>query len=279
METLLLSLLFGIVIGTALGLTGGGGSIFAVPLLVYALSVPPHEAVGISLAAVGATAAWGVTQHLRSGQTEYHTGLLFAVTGMLGAPLGTWLNSIMPEALLMLLFAGLMVVIALRMWRRATAASRPIPEAPAAANCENNTATSRATCQRTPEGKLKLTSRCALLLIALGFTTGVLSGMFGVGGGFVIVPALVLFSGMPIHRAVATSLLVITLISVSGITSLLMAGRHLDFSIVLWFTLGGFAGISLGSLLGRKISGPALQKGFSLSVVAVAMLVIAKTIF
>ncbi|QDT51597.1 Sulfite exporter TauE/SafE [Symmachiella dynata] len=278
METVILSLGFGLVIGLALGLTGGGGSIFAVPLLVYAMSVPPHEAVGISLAAVGATAAWGVIQHLRGGQVEFRTGLLFAVTGMLGAPLGTWLNSLMPEKLLMLLFAGLMLAIALRMWRRSTASNTAseTTACPADATVE---LPNEATCRRDAQGKLQLTSRCAVLLIALGFATGILSGLFGVGGGFVIVPALVLFSGMPIHRAVATSLLVIALISASGIASNLIADRPLDFHIAALFAGGGIVGLSMGTQLGRRISGAALQKGFSMAVVAVAVLVVTKSMF
>ncbi|WP_339908791.1 sulfite exporter TauE/SafE family protein [Symmachiella dynata] len=278
METVILSLGFGLVIGLALGLTGGGGSIFAVPLLVYAMSVPPHEAVGISLAAVGTTAAWGVIQHLRGGQVEVRTGLLFAVTGMLGAPLGTWLNSMMPEKLLMLLFAGLMLAIALRMWRRSTASNTATEKTacPADATVESP---NEATCRRDAQGQLQLTSRCAVLLIALGFATGILSGLFGVGGGFVIVPALVLFSGMPIHRAVATSLLVIALISASGIASNLIADRPLDFHIAALFAGGGIVGLSMGTQLGRRISGAALQKGFSMAVVAVAVLVVTKSMF
>ncbi|TWU13453.1 Sulfite exporter TauE/SafE [Symmachiella macrocystis] len=278
METVILSLGFGLVIGLALGLTGGGGSIFAVPLLVYAMSVPPHEAVGISLAAVGATAAWGVIQHLRGGQVEVRTGLLFAVTGMLGAPLGTWLNSLMPEKLLMLLFAGLMLAIALRMWRRSTA-SNTETETTGCSPAADEESTNEATCRRDPQGQLQLTSRCAVLLIALGFATGILSGLFGVGGGFVIVPALVLFSGMPIHRAVATSLLVIALISASGIASNLIADRPLDFHIAALFTGGGIVGLSIGTQLGRRISGAVLQKGFSMAVVVVAVFVVTKSMF
>lgn len=278
METVVLSLVFGIVIGLALGLTGGGGSIFAVPLLVYAMSVPAHEAVGISLAAVGATAAWGVIQHRRGGQVEFRTGLLFAVTGMIGAPIGTWLNSLMPEKLLMLLFAGLMLAIALRMWRRAAAAKTPVA---ATTNADDVVVVipKPAICRRDAQGRLHLTSRCAVLLIALGFSTGILSGLFGVGGGFVIVPALVLFSGMPIHRAVATSLLVIALISTSGIASFLIADRPIDFTIAALFTGGGIVGLSIGTILGRRISGAALQKGFSMAVVAVAAFVVTKSMF
>jgi len=271
-----LGILFGVCVGFALGLTGGGGSIFAVPLLVYAMSVPAHEAVGISLAAVGTTAAVGMIQRLRRKEVEIRTGLLFAVTGMCGAPLGAWLNSLIPSTWLLILFAVLMLVIAIRMWLKAVkkpsdthvvrASHEPIPED-----------SPGPTCRRDPEGKLRITSQCAILLSVLGLVTGVLSGLFGVGGGFVIVPALVLFSGMGIHRAVATSLLVITLVSASGLTSYLVASRPIDFGLAGLFAIGGALGMSLGSVFGRRVSGPALQKGFSVAIVAVALFVVTKT--
>jgi uncharacterized membrane protein YfcA len=270
-----LGILFGVCVGFALGLTGGGGSIFAVPLLVYAMSVPAHEAVGISLAAVGTTAAVGMIQRLRRKEVEVRTGLLFAVTGMCGAPLGAWLNSLIPATWLLILFAVLMLVIALRMWLKATkkpsdakvvrASTEPIPED-----------SPGPTCRRDPEGKLRITSQCAGLLSVLGLLTG---GLFGVGGGFVIVPALVLFSGMGIHRAVATSLLVITLVSASGLTSYLVANRPIDFGLAGLFAIGGALGMSLGSVFGRRVSGPALQKGFSSAIVVVALFVVTKTFF
>lgn len=271
-----LGILFGICVGFALGLTGGGGSIFAVPLLVYAMSVPAHEAVGISLAAVGATAAIGMIQRLRRKEVEVRTGLLFAITGMCGAPLGAWLNSLIPSAWLLVLFAGLMLVIAIRMWLKA--AKKPADAKVVRASKEPIPQDSPGpTCRRDPEGKLRMNSQCALLLSALGLLTGVLSGLFGVGGGFVIVPALVLFSGMGIHRAVATSLLVITLVSASGLTSYLVAHRPIDFGLAGLFAVGGALGMYFGSLFGRRVSGPALQKGFSIAIVVVAAFVVTKT--
>ena len=104
--------------------------------------------------------------------------------------------------------------------------------------------------------------------------TGVLSGLFGVGGGFVIVPALVLFSGMAIHRAVGTSLLVITLISASGVASHLLAGREIPIDTTLFFVAGGVLGMFAGIWASRYLSGPALQKVFAVAIVAVAVFVI-----
>jgi uncharacterized membrane protein YfcA len=266
-----LSLAFGAIVGLSLGLTGGGGAIFAVPLLVYGLSIDPRQAVGISLAAVGMTSAVGFLGRWKAGQVELATGLMFAVSGMIGAPFGSWLSDQIPEHLLLTLFALLMLVVAVRMWRKADPSRVPI--ACATEEVEGPT------CRRDAEGVLRLNSRCALLLGVVGVLTGVLSGLFGVGGGFVIVPALVLFSGMAIHRAVGTSLLVITLISASGVASHLWAGRDIPIDTTLLFVGGGILGMFAGIWLSRYLSGPALQKVFSVAVVAVAAFVILRTTF
>ena len=120
---------------------------------------------------------------------------------------------------------------------------------------------------------LLLTSRCAILLLIVGVLTGVLSGLFGVGGGFVIVPALVLFSGMGIHRAVDTSLMVISLVSVSGIASQIWSGRDISPLITALFVVGGIAGLFAGQQIGRRLSGPTLQKAFAVAVLGVAVFV------
>jgi uncharacterized membrane protein YfcA len=116
-----------------------------------------------------------------------------------------------------------------------------------------------------------------MLLAFVGVVTGVLSGLFGVGGGFVIVPALVLYSGMAIHRAVGTSLLVITLVSASGVASHLVAGREIPVDTTLYFVVGGVMGMFVGIWTSRFLSGPVLQRVFAVAIVAVAMFVILRT--
>ena len=261
--TYLLSLLFGCVVGFALGLTGGGGSLLAVPMLVYGLSIAPREAIGISLAAVGATALLGVIPRWRNGEIEVGTGLLFAFAGMVGAPLGTWVAGMIPEAVLLTMFAVLMLVVAVRMWVKGATTHATLQ---------------KSTCERDESGQLKLTTPCALLLLAIGTLTGFLSGMFGVGGGFVIVPALVLFSKMPIHRAVATSLLVIVLVSLSGVASHIAAGRDISWEVTGLFIVGGYLGLQLGGRLAKRLSGPRLQRLFAGAIVCVAVLIIVKTV-
>ncbi len=256
----------GVAVGFALGLTGGGGGIFAIPLLVYGLSMPPREAVGVSLAAVGTTALVGAVSRLRRGEIDVRTGLLFAVAGMVGAPLGAKLSTMLSEATLLLLFSGLMLVIAVRLWLKSIAPERSDEDA------------SRFVCQLDARGRPTLGPRCVVLLVTLGVLTGVLSGMFGVGGGFVIVPALVLFGGMRIHTAVATSLMVVFLISVSGVASYVLHGGSLSWSLTALFVVGGVLGMQLGTRLSAKLSGPTLQRTFAVAMVAVAAFVVFQSI-
>lgn len=267
----LTAFLFGALVGFSLGLTGGGGAIFAVPLLVFGLGLAPRMAVGVSLATVGTTSFVGFLQRWRMHLVEIPTGLMFAIAGMAGAPLGSWLSGQLPSVVLMTLFAGLMVVIALRMWQKASVAAQPLNMACAADE-------PGPTCQRDPEGKLRLTSRCALLLAAVGFGSGVLSGLFGVGGGFIIVPALVTFSGMGMQRAIGTSLLVIALISAAGLVSHQLAGAEAPWQTVAVFTAGSLAGLFAGAALAARLAGPALQKTFAGAILLVATYVIVRNL-
>lgn len=266
-----LTILFGCIVGFALGLTGGGGGIFAVPMLVYGLGLSPREAVAVSLAAVGGTAISGALPRLMRHEVELRTGLFFAIAGMCGTPIGSYLSSLLPGNILLVLFAVLMFVVAYRMWQKAHA-----PQL-APVGCTDEADRDRSACQRTEDGQLILTSKCARLLVLIGLLTGILSGLFGVGGGFVIVPALVLFSGMHIHRAIATSLFVIVLISASGVLSHFLGGKEFPLMLTLQFLVGGFAGIWLGGLLNKRLKGPTLQKVFAAAVVLVAAFVIVKS--
>ncbi|QEG41522.1 sulfite exporter TauE/SafE family protein [Roseimaritima ulvae] len=269
-----LAILFGCIVGFALGLTGGGGGIFAVPLLVYGLAVSPRQAVTISLASVGGTALFGAVPRMVRGQVELRTGLLFALTGMLGAPLGSYLSTLVPESMLLVLFAVLMLVVAQRMWAKACNPALPSGVCPV----ESRPGTERTACHRDADGKLQLTTGCARLMGLVGLMTGVLSGMFGVGGGFVIVPALVICSGMAIHQAVGTSLFVIVLISISGVSSQLAAGSELPLGITAQFMAGGFGGIWLGGVVAKRLHGRTLQKTFSVAVVLVAIFMIFRSV-
>jgi len=268
-----LSLLFGILIGLSLGLTGGGGAIFAVPLLVYGLGVSAKDALVTSLAAVGTISAVGFLTYWKRGHVELRTGFLFAAAGMLGAPAGTWIASLISESVLLLLFAGLMTVVAVRLWQQA-ASGRLDVLIDGTNDCRD-----APTCQRDAAGELMLTSRCAILLVLVGVVAGALSGLFGVGGGFIIVPALVLFSGMAIHRAVGTSLLVIVLVSAMGLISHWYTGRTASAAVTFWFVLGGTFGLLIGQQIGRQLPASVLQKVFAFAILVVALLVIVKNAY
>lgn len=266
----MISLLFGLIIGFSLGLTGGGGSIFAVPLLVYGLAMPVHEAVGVSLVAVGATALSGAIIRLRRREVELKAALLFGIAGLVGAPLGANLGAKLPADFLLGGFALLMLLIAARLWRQAI--RRPLEtRVVRAGDDELVVANSGPACRVNPSGGLTLTSRCAVVLAFSGVLTGLLSGLFGVGGGFLIVPALVLVASLPMHRAVAASLLVIAIISAAGSVSYLLAGRPLALKVTALFVLGGLGGMVLGGRLSRRLAGPYLQKLFATAMMAVAV--------
>lgn len=263
-----MGLAFGSLVGLSLGLVGGGGAVLAVPMLVYGLGLPARQAVGVSLASVGATSLVGFWQRWRGGEVEVPGGLLFATTGILGAPLGVWLGGHLSEAVLLGLFGGLMVVVAARMWSQASASS--LGDEIGSADHPGPV------CRIGGDGRLKLTSPCAIRLGLVGFGSGLLSGLLGVGGGFIIVPALVLLSGMPMRRAVGTSLLVISLISLAGVVSHATAGRDLPIDIIVWFTLGGVLGLLVGQSLANRLSGEVLQKVFVVVMLGVATFVLVR---
>ncbi len=265
------ALISGCLVGLSMGLTGGGGAILAVPLLVYWLGEEPQVAVVISLATVAGTAIIGTVERARFGQVEFPTGLLFAAAGMLTAPLGSWLGEHLPPQLLLVSFAVLMLLIAARMWWRADQAIPPPAEA-----CGPEDGPS---CSRDPEGKLRLTSRCAMLLATIGLTVGLLSGLFGVGGGFLIVPALVTFASMGLSRAVGTSLLVMSLVGLAGVAGHLLQGREVPWEVTLLFVAGSVPGLFIGSALTRQLPRALLSKIFAAMILAVAVFVIARTMF
>jgi len=273
----LLSLLFGALVGLSLGLTGGGGAIFAVPLLTYALGVAPRQAIGISLVAVAVTSLVGFIQRWLKDQVEIRIGAMFAVASMLGVPLGVWLGRQVPDTWLMLLFSLLMLSISARMWRQAGRAISDVPvrllgHDPKAALLDGPS------CRRDAQGRLLLTTRCARMLALVGIFTGILSGMFGIGGGFIIVPSLMFASNMSLLRAVGTSLMVICLTSSVGLASELWAGQNLPLLSTSLFVVGGLMGMSLGLASAHRIPAPTLQRAFSIIILIVATLVILRNI-
>jgi uncharacterized membrane protein YfcA len=235
-------------IGLSLGLVGGGGSIITVPVLVYVAGIPVKEAVALSLAIVGATAAVGAVTKAREGRVDPRAAALFGITGMVGAVLGAQLTPLVPPAVLLVLFALLMVAVGVRMIRGQSEA-----EAPERAECH--------------------VGKCGLA----GLGVGVLTGFLGVGGGFLIVPALLRFARMPMHRAVGTSLAVIAANAASGFAAHRgELGGGLELAAA--FTAAAVAGVLFGSTLGRRMKASELKTAFGGVALAVAAYLLAVNI-
>lgn len=263
----MLALLIGSLIGLVLGLTGAGGSILALPLLMTLLHLPLMTASGLSLGAVGLAAWLGVLLRFRSGQIQWFLVGVMAGAGAIMAPVGQWLGRQVPEQLLLTVFALLAGFIALRMWRQAS--SHPEDTKLLRASPELDQAEGGPVCRLT--GKpLYMQSPCVVRLILAGALAGLLSGLFGVGGGFVIVPMLVLLTNLPMRMAVATSLGVIGVVSLVGFGNFL---RHdaLPLSLLLYLVGGAVLGMALGSLVARRVAGPVLQQGFAAMVALLAI--------
>jgi uncharacterized membrane protein YfcA len=262
---MLLILTFGALTGLALGLTGGGGTMLALPFLMYGLGLPAHDAVAVSLVAVGIMAFVGALARLRAHQLQLHLGVLFAIAGMLGAPIGALVAHQLPAPVLTVGFAALTLIVAVRLWQRAYG---PLPTD--SAPLPDNALLRHAACRFDPTGKLRLTSHCLRLLIPTGFATGIISGLFGVGGGFVVVPALVLIAGIDIRQATATSLLVVALVSLSGAAGAFAGGVRVDPLLIAGFAGAGVLGLEIGSRFGRRLPERVIQRGFSVALVLVA---------
>lgn len=274
----MVSILFGVVVGLALGLTGGGGSIFAVPLLIYGLGVAPKSAVAISLGAVAVTSAFGAVEGWLRGLVELRAALIFAVAGMAAAPLGVFIGGLASQSLIVLLFAGLMLVVAVRMAMKAL--QEPAGAGVVRAGFADDAADDPTTvCHYSTDGRLRLNAPCGVALVGVGLLVGVLSGFFGVGGGFLIVPALILITEMGIHRAVATSLLVITLIGLSGLGSAVLSGREIDWALTGLFIVGGIGGMFSGRVLARFLAGATLQLVFSVAMFCTALFIVGERLF
>jgi uncharacterized membrane protein YfcA len=243
-----IGLILSAVIGLSLGLVGGGGSILTVPILVYFLGVEMHEAVGMSLAVVGATSLFGAFLHHKKGSVNFSSGLIFGISGIFGAFLGSPLTRLVPPNVLLLFFVALMFVVAFSMlWRKRNAEDETVHES-----------------NRTKA-------------ILAGFGVGILTGFLGVGGGFLIVPALVFFGGLPMKEAIGTSLLVIALNCIAGLLGHLSYGLF-DLKITFLVTILAVFGAVFGTLLSQKVSVSNLQKSFAFLVLAVAIFLTYKNI-
>lgn len=255
----------GAVVGLILALTGAGGGILAVPLLVFGLGLPMVKASPIGLLAVGLAAAVGAALGLHAGIVRYRAALMIGALGIATTPVGLWFAGRIPNAPLMIAFALVLAWVGLRMIRQARAAL-----AGRAPEVDRDVLP----CVLASDGRLRWTLPCARALAGTGVVSGLLSGLLGVGGGFVIVPALNRYTDLAMQSVVATSLAVITLVSLGGAASATLSGA-LDWDLALPFGGGAVLGLLLGRQVADRVAGPRLQQAFGAvsAVVALSLLV------
>ncbi len=273
-----MGLLLGLAVGLVLGLTGAGGSILAVPLLMWGLDWTLVQAAPVALIAVAAASAFGTLAAWDVAYIRYRAAMLMALASLLTAPLGLLAAAALPHAGLAALFAVVLLGVSLRMGWQAYRAPEETRVVRAAVAGDEGRA-SGPLCRLNPaSGRIVWTRPCAFAVGACGAVTGFLSGLLGVGGGFVIVPTLRTISEVSIHSAVATSLMAIALISSATVAMALLLGHDLPWRIALPFALGALAGMLAGRKLAPRIAGPRLQAGFAMLAGAVALALIAQSL-
>ena len=238
---------FAVIVGLCLGLLGAGGSILIVPVLVYILKIEPKVSIALSLAIVGATSLIGAFSHYQKDNISFRTIAFFAPFTMLGAYLGSYLAGFVSGQTQLILFAFIMLSASILMIK--------------------NTQKSE-----------KLNSEQKLVFIITGFTVGVISGLLGVGGGFLIVPALVLLADLPMRQAVGTSLAVISLSALTGFSA--YAGSlEIPWALLFQFVFFSGIGIVIGSRLVQYVSQKKLRKAFAYFLVFMGLFMLVQNIF
>ena len=238
-----LAMVLAVLIGASLGVLGSGGSIVTLPVLVYIAHVPANQAVGMSTAIVGATSLFGAFIHWRRGNVDTKAALIFSLVGMAGAFLGSTGTHLLSKKVLLLLFAGVILIVGSLMLRGGSHLDRyqacHIP-------------------------------RCLLV----GFVVGLLTGLLGVGGGFLIVPALMLTAGLDTRMAGGTSLAVIALNSTTGLIGQ-MRYITIDWSLLAGFLLFAFGGMLAGLALARRLPENRLHRLFAIALIVLAVVLAA----
>lgn len=244
-----LTVALAVFVGIALGLLGGGGSILTVPLLAYVAGMDAKQAIATSLLVVGVTSAVGAVSHARAGRVQWRTGLIFGGAGMAGAYLGGVLARFIPGTVLLIGFALMMIATAIAMLRG------------------RKNVVSSDTAHRLPVPKI----------LAEGLVVGLVTGLVGAGGGFLVVPALALLGGLPMPVAVGTSLVVIAMKSFAGLGGYL-SSVHIDWTVALAVTAAAVVGALIGARVTAKVNPEALRKAFGWFVLAMSSVILAQEI-
>jgi hypothetical protein len=246
--TLVAVAVLSLVVGIALGMLGGGGSIMMVPLLVYVAGVDTKSAIAMSLFVVGATSAAGVTSHAKAHRVRWRTGITFGFAGMTGAFVGGLLGGRLPGAVLLTGFALMMVATSVAMLRGRSAPTKP-------AHTE------------LPVGRV----------VVDGIVVGLVTGLVGAGGGFLVVPALALLGGLPMTVAVGTSLVVLTMKSFAGLAGYLSV-VHIDWSLTLTVTALAIVGSLVGGRLINFVAEDRLRRAFGWFVLSLGSFMLAQQV-
>ena len=277
--SLLLPIVVGICVGIIVGLLGAGGGILSVPILVYLLGQSPHNAAAGSLLIVGATSLIALIG--RRKEVHWKQGAVFGALSITGSFIGSFLNSLVSPNLLMYLFSSLLVVVAGLMFRKAAkeknaAGGKPQTMSP-------NTDANEKVCNKNTRGKensQRPNSRLHhwITIIVAAVLIGVLTGFFGVGGGFAVVPALTLIMHFDMKEASATSLLVMVIASLAGLAARVGTAIQIDYLSVLPFALASMIGGSIGASLTRKAKSTTLTFLFALLLLLVAVYTLSATL-
>ena len=267
--TLIAAVVLGLVVGVVVGGFGGGGGVLSVPLLVYALGQSAQDATTGSVLIVGATAIAGVLARCRCGGVDQRIGLAFIAVGVPSAWLGTLLNRHASQPVLLLAFAGLTVVAAVALLLKSREGEpHPDDDEPDGTGGAGPVDTRSRTSRR---------AATAAKIAVSGAVVGFLTGFLGVGGGFLVVPALVVVLRMPMTQAVGTSLLIIVGNSVASLASR-FGDLHLDWGVIAPFALAAIVGTVVGKRIADRLSGAVLTRSFAVMLVAVGLFVAAESV-
>lgn len=255
----------GCVVGMMMGLTGAGGGVLAVPILAVLAHLKINQAAPIALSSIAIAAGLNTAISLKQGLVRYRAATLLAICGLLFAPVGVWLAHQLPNAVLSILFSGILLWLALQTW-------------------ENNSRSveisngNQKPCVINPNsGRLRWTAPCFRRVSLAGAISGFLSGLIGIGGGFIMVPALQKISALSLKSAVATALMAIALISL-GIVAINLQHFTINQEIAVPFIAGTILGILLGKLLNPYIPEKYCHYAFAVLAVVAAALLPAKTL-
>lgn len=275
-SSLLLALPLGGIVGLVLGLTGAGGSIIAVPLLVLGLGWQLTTAAPIALLAVACSAVYGTYSAWKLSYVRYRAALIMAALGLLTAPAGIAATRYFRPDQMTVLFAVVMVIVAGRMFIQTIRSPDDTRVLRADVHGDGQRARGPLCRLNRDTGRIIWTPLCIALMSSIGAMTGFLSGLLGVGGGFVIVPALRSATELSIHSAVATSLMVIALVSTGTVAAMLSRGQTVSWMFAMPFVVGSLIGMWGGRLIAPKIAGPKLQQGFAIILIGISLYLFAR---